>query len=183
MNYGLKLLSPATIAFTGAGSSGSIGVNGSVTFTSCLSISLNSIFSSLYDNYFIVMRQNSTSTGTDVLMRLRLAGADASGTGDYTLQQLSSSATTVSGSRTTDSSARFGETTGTTQAGAVGFIYGPSLLRSTIYRVITVGDASSARINDLVGSHKLPTAYDGISFYSNNANTLTGLVSVYGFRG
>ena len=77
---GLHLITPTSIASTGTGNSSSINTNGSVTFSTCATLSLNGVFSADYDNYMIVMRHvGSDASAFNIDLRLRLSGTDANG--------------------------------------------------------------------------------------------------------
>jgi hypothetical protein len=67
---GLVSITPASIAVTSG--SGSISSNGTVTFSSATSVSLNNIFSSSFTNYKIVI--NITSGNGSFYTRLRAGG-------------------------------------------------------------------------------------------------------------
>ena len=179
---GMVLMTPTSIASTGTGNSSSIGANGSVTFSSCETLSLNGVFTSDYDNYMIVMRTDPS--GARLLeARLRASGTDASGS-NYTYQMLAAGSTTVSAGRTASQSVtRFGYFDGATMNGISIYCFGPYLSQPTALRSVTVSDNASAYIEDYASTHSLSSAYDGVSFLSNNTQTFTGLVSVYGLGG
>ena len=100
---GLVVMTPTSIASTGTGNSSSIGANGKVTFSSCATLSLNGVFTSSYDNYMVVVRNTSTAVN-NMVVRLRVAGADATGS-NYTRQTLFVNGTSVIGGRATETSA------------------------------------------------------------------------------
>lgn len=181
---GLELIKPTSIASTGTGNSSSINTNGSVTFSSCATLSLNGVFSSTYDNYMIVVR-GTTSSGSGVQMRLRASGSDASGT-NYTQQYLYATSTSVTGARTSsatafDICAVWGS--GSTQSGEVISVFGPYLSQPTAVRSIDIsGDTTNgARLFDVATTHSLSTSYDGFSLLPNSGSA-TGLIAVYGMR-
>ena len=178
---GMVLMTPTSIASTGTGNSSSIGTNGSVTFSSCATLSLNGVFTSEYDNYMIVCR-HSTSGSSTIGGRLRAFGTDASGN-DYVRQRLNADGTTVSGTRNTANELDINLAANSQRIGWTMYVFGPNLSQATAFRSITVSDSSDARIFDYAMTHSLSTSYDGITFYPQAAVTFTGLVSVYGLGG
>lgn len=177
--YATNLVTPTSISSTGTGNSSSIGANGSVTFSSCATLSLNGVFTSDYDNYMIVMRSQLATTSVAFNFRLRSSGTDASGS-NYTLQYLAADASTVYGARITSSTAgRIGNATATQRSGYSVYVYGPYLAQPTATRSTDAVGQSDALIVDYACTHSLSTQYDGISFYPDSSS-ITGLISVYG---
>lgn len=180
-NSGMILMRPTSIVVAGVGATASIGVNGSVTFTSAESLSLDGVFTSGYDNYMVVMRHLGSAANT-LLFRLRASGTDASGS-NYTRQFISADNTTVSGARaTSQTSARVLNIATSQRQGDVVSIYGPYLAQPTAMRNVSAGSASNAEILDFANTHSLSTSYDGFTLITGTG-TFTGLVSVYGLGG
>jgi len=184
LRNGLHLLTPPSVASTGSGNSSSISANGSVTFSSCATLSLNGVFSADYDNYMIVARGTGSST-VGVTARLRASGSDASGS-NYTYQYLYATSTSVTGARTTsatsfDICAAWGS--GSTQSGDTIYFFGPYLSQPTAMRSVDIsGDTTNgARLFDVATTHSLSTSYDGFSLIPTSAS-ISGRVGVYGMR-
>jgi len=176
---GLILLTPTSIAYTGT--SATISANGSVSFSACTSLSLNGVFSADYDNYMVV-GQHAVASSQSILARLRVGGTDDTTANSYVHQYWFANGTSVSGARLTATywvpSAR-----GNTQtAGFVANIYGPYLAQPTAYRSVMADDYSSAAVTDLGGTHNQSTSYDGITFYGNAGQSMSGRIAVYGMR-
>jgi hypothetical protein len=172
------MMVPTSIAYTGT--SATVGANGSVEFTACSSLSLNGVFTGDYDNYMISMRLNS-SAGTNLAGRLRNGSTDAS-TG-YIYQTLSAASSSVAGARYSSTSWEVADIYATQRAGSTIHLYGPYLSQPTAYRNTGANDFSSAAILDHAGTHTASSLYDGFTFFTVSATTITGLVSVYGIRG
>jgi hypothetical protein len=181
---GMVLMKPTSIASTGTGNSSSIGTNGSVTFDTCATLSLNGVFTADYDNYQIVIRHVGSSSGQSFDFRLRVSGTDASAS-NYTWQTLRGDGTTVDGVRSTSqSSYRVGSVDSNLRSGLSCFIYAPFIAQPTAFRSVGAeSDTSSdnARIYDTGGTHSLSTAYDGFTIYPS-AGSITGLIAVYGLE-
>jgi len=183
-NSGMILMRPTSIVVAGVGATASIGVNGSVTFTSATSLSLNGVFTSGYDNYMIVVRGTSSDDAGAVGARLRTSGTDATAA-NYALQRVDASSTTVSGGRATSATyTRLMVVDDGLRSGGVAYIYGPNLAQPTAFRSVSASAYLDAFIRDWASTHSLSTAYDGITLANEFASTtLTGLVSVYGLGG
>lgn len=178
---GLHLITPTSIASTGTGNSSSINTNGSVTFSTCATLSLNGVFSADYDNYMIVMR-GTASANVYLEARMRVGGVDeASASNYYTYQMFYADSTTVAGSRLSQNEGRLANISNTQRWGFITNIYGPYLAQPTAYRTVTALDYASAYIEDYAGTHSLSTSYDGLTFLSSSGS-FGGLLAVYGMR-
>ena len=176
---GLYLIKPTSIVSTGTGNSSSINTNGSVTFSTCATLSLNGVFSADYDNYMIVMRMNA-SNNASLFMRLRANGTDNTTASSYVRQYYEANGTTIGAGRVTGDTSVVAGSYPAQRDGMVLNIYGPFLSQPTAYRSITVAGYLSAYINDWAATHNQSTAYDGVSFYPDSGLTFTGLLGVYG---
>lgn len=178
---GMVLMTPTSIASTGTGNSSSINENGSVTFSSCATLSLNGVFTSDYDNYMISIR-HSTGGDNTLNMRFRASGTDNSTANSYVFQYLFADSTAVTAARTTTTSGSISYRGNTQRAGVTGYIYGPFLTQPTVYRSDLADDYLSATVTSLAGTHNQSTSYDGFSLIAS-AGSFTGLISVYGLGG
>ncbi len=176
--YATNLVTPTSLSSTGTGNSSSIGANGSVTFSSCATLSLNGVFTSDYDNYMVVFQGIASTTHTPDF-RLRASGTDASGS-NYTYQYLYGNDISVTAGRATTTVTYPASISTTRENGMTMYLYGPNLAQPTAGRSVTVAQSSGAQIWDLAWTHSLSTAYDGFSFNGGSTYTLTGLISVYG---
>lgn len=181
---GMVLIVPTSITSTGTGNSSSIGVNGSVTFSTCATLSLNGVFTSAYDNYMISMRSKLSATTSFICGRLRASGTDATATTDYNTQSIFADGTAYGGSRQTNEGYwRLAYSDTTYNEGYQTVLFGPKLSQPTVHRTFGVVSIGGASIYDHAGTHELSTSYDGITFLSSNTNTFSGLVAVYGLVG
>jgi hypothetical protein len=180
---GMVLMTPTSATATGTGSSATIGINGSVTFSSCATLSLNGVFNTDYDNYMISMRYKSSANVIQLQARFRTAGTDASGS-NYTIQSLNASSTSVTGSRSTSQTSAFmGQADDDNLSGEMIYIYGPFLSQPTAWRNTNVMGNSGGTIYDFAGTHSLSTSYDGLTLIGEAGFLLSGLVAVYGLVG
>jgi hypothetical protein len=173
---GLVSMTPTSIAHSGT--SATINADGGVDFTAVSSLTLNGVFTSDYDNYFLVW---GSITGTSALinMRLRVAGTDATGS-NYTHQILQAQGTTVTGDRISSASDwRLMSMTNVQVNGMVMHCYGPFLAQPTAYRTVTIRSLNDATIDDYAGTHSLSTAYDGFTVATSS---MSGNVHVFGYE-
>jgi hypothetical protein len=76
--------------------SAGISLINTTTLSAVSSQSFNDVFSATYNNYYIQMTLNGSTTSQDVNLRLRVSGADNS-SANYSRSNLFQSSTTVSG--------------------------------------------------------------------------------------
>ena len=95
---GLAKVIPSPVA-VGSGT-GSANTLGTVTFSGASSVSLNGIFSSTYDNYRILLDSTAASASAALNIRVRVSGADASGS-DYNSQRIDIAGTSSTITRNT----------------------------------------------------------------------------------
>ena len=177
---GLNLVTPTSIANSGGSAS---ATGGAVTFTVVNSVSLNGVFTSGYENYFLMVNKVVGSTASDLNMRLRVAGTDASGS-NYTHQNLVAAATTVAGGRLGPiTSNQIAILRTSAQGGDISLnMFRPQLAAQTNYATNPGYDTeSNARMNLYVGNHSLSTSYDGLTLIPSSG-TLTGTIRVYGYQ-
>jgi hypothetical protein len=180
---GMILIKPSSVDKTGASSVATINALGSVDFSLCATLSLNGVFSSMYDNYMVVIRHQHGSSATNISMpyRLRGFGADATAA-EYNLQYLRISSTTVDPGRVTKSTTGgLSNTVSNLRNGLVLYLYGPALPQPTASRSVCVVANSDAEVIDFASTHQLSESYDGISILPASGS-VSGLIKVYGLR-
>jgi hypothetical protein len=182
---GMVLLTPTSVETIGTGSSATIGVNGQVTFSACVEVSLNGVFSADYDNYQVVCRDNGTFYAWH--MRLRAAGSDDQTANSYTRQQIVADDATISAARASYDfwQAPLVGFSPPDQNGLVMHFYGPFLSQPTAARTVAAMSANGAYLLDRAYTHYQSTSYDGLTITtlgSGSAN-FGGTVSVYGLVG
>jgi hypothetical protein len=179
LTNGLVVMTPSSVAKTGASSTATINADGSVTFGSCETLSLNGVFTSAYDNYMVTVRH--VGTGSQALgFRLR-AGTDNSTASSYVRQYIEVNGTSVAGARATDNIGYISSTYSTQRDGFTAYFFGPYLAQPTAVRSVTVAASSSAYMIDYAVTHNQSTAYDGFTFIPSSSN-FSGLVTVFGFN-
>lgn len=175
---GIVLIKPTSVAKTGGSSTATINAGGSVTFGLCSTLSLNGVFSSLYDNYIIDARYVG-STFQALTLRMRGNESDNSTASSYVAQQIVGSSTTISSQRVTGASAFVSAAVDTQRSGSHAVLYGPHLSQPTAGRFVNVSGDVGGVIVDWAFTHNQSTAYDGFSLFAASG-TFSGLIKVYG---
>jgi hypothetical protein len=178
---GLILLTPTSIAYTGT--SASISANGSVSFSSIGTLSLNGVFSADYDNYRVVIVAKSSSVYDSIRVRYRASGTDDTGS-NYTYQVVYATGTSVTAARATESNIYSSLADPTLYGGVIYDIYGPYLTQPTAFRSIPCMVATDVAVRDVASTHSQSTSYDGLTIYPSQGTSrpLTGRIAVYGMR-
>ena len=156
-------------------------VKNETAFTTATQIICDSVFSSTYTAYKIVIRLTGT-TGGALGLRLRVGGVAAST--NYNVQISTASSTTISGSRQT------AQTSFSVAAGTIGTFFssvellvtGAALAEATTFQTnLQYQDGSFALpyVQFFYGNHSTSTAYDGFELNAASGN-VTGVYSVYG---
>lgn len=177
LTNGSDIIYPTSVAGTGVTLLG-----GQVSFSAATSVSVNGCFTSVYENYRIVISCTTASATNNHYFRLRSAGTDTStSTYQYVYGRNSSIGTNDAAGGTTtyfpisysDSSAGShaaldifrGNSSG--NVGMRGLAYGLDAARSVTYNI--------------GGLCNQATAHDGFTYYPLTGN-ITGTIRVYGMR-
>jgi hypothetical protein len=170
---GLAKIVPSSVA-VGSGT-GSADALGNVTFSGASSVSLNGIFSSTYDNYRIMFLATSSTT-SQISIRLRTSGTDASGS-NYNLKgYYSGTANGNLNQASTTNWFNFGLNSG--NAPVIIDLFRPFSAATTLgYANLFTSD--SGYNHQMAIEHTLSTSYDGLSLIIS-AGTISGNVRVYG---
>lgn len=175
---GMRQLLPSSVT-VGSGSS-TVNGNGSVNFSGASSVSLNGCFTSTYDNYKVLVNLK-TSTTASVFARMRASGTDVSA--NYRNQRLWSFGSTVGGSSSTTDTGINGNfnVQPATEYGDFNMeITSPNLTETT--RILSIWTCNNAQETNFINSALADsTQYDGISVITSSG-TITGSVSIYGYR-
>lgn len=178
---GLVVIRPSSTAVTGTGSSATINANGSVTFSTCATVSLNGVFTSTYDNYLVVMRRSGITANNNLQIRLRASGTDNSGV-NYDTQEVEAAGTNVFWSRASSTYWLGGYTDPNARGGVAITFYGPFLTQPTAFHSTTVNGLQNGNLISDAGTHSQSTSYDGVTFIGDVGYEISGLVTVFGFN-
>jgi hypothetical protein len=140
------------------------------------SVSVNSCFSSTYDNYLIIVSNLVGSTGGDgVRLRMRVSGTDATGS-NYSTFGRNMGAVDPNINATSETSFEVGPISSTLGGGGYIWLYNPFAATATTFT------AAMTRHNLMLvtgGPHTLNTSYDSFTIFPT-AGTFSGNISVYG---
>lgn len=150
------------------------------TFSAVSSVSLNDVFTATYDNYLLIYFADVATGNSNLNLRLRVGGVDASGS-NYTRQILSADGSGVSASKNTTTFHRVGDLDGGSIAAGTTNIFRPAIAAKTAFNSYADGAYGSANLNLITGSHSLATAYDGFTLLPS-ASTITGTLRIYGYK-
>jgi hypothetical protein len=132
-------------------------------------------FTATYKNYLILI-DVTTSASTQLNLRYRAAGVDATGS-NYSNQWLRGVSTTASAASSGSNAFNDLETNAATRHLSELYLYQPQLAVETAYTNKFLG--GSGAIGMIGGLHSLTTAYDSATFYPTTG-TMTGNIYTYG---
>ena len=170
-----------TVGPTAAATSGLTCVKAETAVSAAASATADSIFTSSYTNYLVLINYTTSSTGF-LSVKLRASGTSAST--NYNRQYLSGSAAAASADRTTSQSSYDPGfyTNGDYKASLRLEIFAPQLAQATNF--ISLNAASPAGYSPInmftTGNHSTATAYDGLEILPASG-TWTGTYAVYGY--
>lgn len=156
----------------------------STTFTTQNYVQVNNCFSSTYDMYRVIMTTTAVSTNTNLYFQLSKSGTPTASNYYWGLTYVTNGGGTGTGQAspgTTVNPAYIGS------GNAVGFqiveLLDPYNTRNTTY-IITDNhnDSASQVIRTGGGTHLDATAHDGIRFGLTSPHTMSGTITVYGYR-
>lgn len=149
------------------------------------SVSINNCFTSGYSNYRIVYAISGTSADSDIRIRWRANGTDASGANYTTASWLTDNAGTLNFSEANAASFRTNIVyTALADSGSATIdVYNVALPVATTATAIATNHTATnnARIVSSGCRHSLTTAYDGLTLFTASG-TFSGSVRVYGYR-
>jgi len=181
---GLKSVVPTSIN-VGSGSA-TVNANGLVTFTGASSVSLNGVFTSVYNSYRIIFVQTEALSAQDFGMQLKVSGSSAAtayyANGSVAIDSsitgyfAGNSSQWVIGS-SHPSAASVGH------AMAIVDVSQPALARpTTMHSKSTAWTSTQIKGLNFGGFHTTQTAYDGFQiFIGGTSQTFGGTLSVYGY--
>lgn len=170
----------ATVGPSTAG--GLVCVKAETAFSAVVDFFADSVFTSTYTNYRIILRYFS-ATG-DPFMQFRAATVDT--TSGYNFQRLTASSTTISGlMSTSQSSAQIAQDTGTGTFYSLATIEisGVQLAEPTTYQSLNTRTSAAYTqpvLEQMFGNQSASTAFDGIKI-GTPTGTMTGSYTIYGY--
>jgi hypothetical protein len=156
------------------------------SFSAVSSQSINDVFTSDYTNYLILLNVDSASTGIDISMRLRVAGADNSssnyGYSGYVTYAFTNSQAHVAGNLQTSFDVARALASG---AGCEITLFNPQASQETKYLARATrwgtGTPNNSEYQHTGGLMSVTTSYTGYTLICSTGN-FTGSVSTYGIN-
>jgi len=153
------------------------------TLSAVASQSFNDVFSATYNNYYIQMSLDGSTTNQDVNFRLRVAGADNS-SANYSRSNLFQQSTTVTGQSLTGQTSWISvvEVISTMRQYGDLTVFNPFLTQYTgaISNSLAVTNGATYQERTTYGS-TITTSYTGFTLLVGTG-TMSGTVSVYGYK-
>jgi hypothetical protein len=153
------------------------------TFSAASTVSVNNCFSSLYQNYRIIINASAT-VDQGLAIRMRSSGTDNT-TAAYTRQRIYGDNTSIVGSRNaSDTSWISGQSIYTSANGNSPLsldIYDPYIATYTSYTSLQAYSYAGSTLYISSGLHAVSNIFDGLTIYISSG-TLTGTLRIYGYR-
>jgi len=175
--FGLVLVKPSSVV------NGTDNGKGTVSFSAASTVSLNGVFNSTYTNYKIKMDSlYGSSSGNNILFRLRKSGSDNSDSNSYIRRGFVSSDSALSNQVETGTNFFLTQiNSGSTAPAFVEFeLYLPFASNQTGLNSLNFRANDNVAMTT-IGRHTTVDTFDGCSFIAS-AGTITGTVSVYGYN-
>jgi hypothetical protein len=153
------------------------------TFSAVTSVSVNSCFSSTYENYMIVVQAHNTATANFIRMRMRASGTDST-SGYYCSFQQTNWVTAGTGNDYANNDnnwrARIGhlDNSSTNQSAINMTLFSPFAAKNTAYSNVYMDVRTVGASGFTGGIHNVASSYDGFTLLCDTA--MTGTVRVYG---
>ena len=172
---GYVLVKPTSVSAVSG--TATINSSGSVTLTSASQIKINGIFTSTYENYFMVYTFSSSNAG-NYSWRFTAATVETTSGYKYLTMKANASAWTVA-TTTGASVGHLAEVDTAAITTSYGLFFRPQMTNEKITRIWSQTGASNGTVYDIMNNNTNTTAFDGISFTSSGF-TAAGLVAFYG---
>jgi hypothetical protein len=162
-----------------AGADSGMTLINATSFSAVSNQTINSIFSSTYQNYVIYL-QATISTATAVLFQMRTGSTDSAT--NYRTERFSASGATLTGDRDADTSNINCFLNAADAISGVISLFRPFEAAATGFMSEISGmNGTSAHILKASGAHTTATSYDGLRLYPGSG-TMTGTIRIYGVK-
>ena len=172
----------AAVWFPGAGgTSGLTCVKAETTVTATNSVTADSVFTSSYTNYLLLINYTISGAGQ---MRFKLRTGGVSASTNYNFQTVEGNGATLTTSTAASQASYLCGAYGSgLEAGANVQLFGPQLAKATTVMVGNTAANGALTVplyEQWYGNHSTATAYDGIEIFTSGTNW-TGTYSIYGY--
>jgi hypothetical protein len=160
---------------------GLVCVKAETAFSAVASLTADSVFTSTYTNYLVLVRYTTSSDA----LAMQFGAATVYAATNYNYQRVNMSSTTVSATQSTAQTSGFigGASGGDFFQLATLTISGVQLAAPTVYvsqSARTNSAYTAPMIDNYHGNHSTATAYDGLKLLVT-AGTMTGTYAIYGY--
>jgi hypothetical protein len=175
--FGLVLMKPSSVV------GGTDNGKGTVTFSGASSVSLNDVFNTNYDNYFLTGNFDASASSPEIRFRFRVSGSDNS-SAQYRYQVIEAGGTTTAAGRTTGATwwyiARGSNTVRNFWNLQINspFI---STIRTTGFSNINQQSDGTIYVDSVTSAIDVTTSYTGFTIFPETG-TFSGTISVYGYN-
>jgi hypothetical protein len=152
-------------------------VKAETAFSAAVSVTADSVFTSSYTNYRILITSATTAGNPQLNITLRAGGVAA--TTNYAFQQVSFSGGTVTASNSTAQAQFVGGLTATTVSQWAIDFFNPQIAAST-QMIMSMQQGGTLASWLYWGQNTNATSYDGIGF-APGSSTITGSYTIYGY--
>jgi len=153
-------------------------VKATTAFTTVSSFTADSVFTSTYDSYLILL-QGTVATIDSVYMRFRTGGVDNSSSNYNFVYTYGSNGGTTSSGGTAATTYLYLPDMGTTASGFQITVQTPSTAVPTT--IAAFGNRGTSHQYLTSGSNTASTAFDGFKIYSAGGYNMTGTYTIYGY--
>jgi hypothetical protein len=181
---GLKPIIAPTVNYSGGtATANSLGI---ISFSAVTSLSLNSVFTSAYNNYKVIVAGLTGSVVTQTFGRWRVSGTDTAANYDNAAFYVKNGATSGVAGVTGATLSSFGfayhyNSSGYRTTSAILDVYGPQLAQSTTATYQSANyDSSFFSLNGAT-YHSPSTQFDGLTIFPGSGN-ITGTIQVFGYN-
>jgi hypothetical protein len=179
---GMAIVTPTSVSGTGVTLS-----NGKVSFSASTAISVNGVFSTAYEHYFVMLNLKASANGLTVNMRFRASGSDiSSALYNWAYMRLGSNLTAYNTAGASATEIMIGNADSTGRTGIAFDVFNPNTTE-TRKVVASRGGAYQTGITSFLtiaggGECASATAFDGFTIFPNTADNFTGSLRVYGYQ-
>jgi hypothetical protein len=157
-------------------------VNTTTIGSAVSSVSLNSVFTSTYANYKVIVTwETMSASGPTINLRLRASGTDNSGAFAYQPRGWKNTGGTLAGHGSAGSSIALGVVNSNTSAITVMDVLSPQLSARQTGFVMDHFDPFNNDAWGFSATHTQTVAYDGFTLYPSSGTMTGGKIYVYGY--
>ena len=157
-------------------------VNTTTIGSAVSSVSLNSVFTSTYANYKVIIQYENCSASEPTLnLRLRASGSDNSASFSYQPRGYSNTSATLAGFGSAGNTLPLGVVRDASYAWTLLELISPQLSTKTTGFTVNHYDPYNNNTWSYLAQHTASTSYDGFTIYPSSGTLTGGTIYVYGY--